>query len=382
MNALVRSFAGRKPAWWGLGVQNPDGWNSDTPVTDGMIQINAIVPYELLPIHITLNGMQIELPDHRALYRHDDGLGEKSAIGSNDQETVSSTVPNILQIVSKDYQIVQPDVFASSLDPVGRVLPVQTLGVLDKGSRYWVCFAGDDYEFQGAEFNEYLIASDDHKGGALRIYRTDVEVVCQNTWNLSLASARSLITIPHTGNPAERLNYLAKLQVARAQSRNELLDQFAALANFKLNNPDDVAEIIEAAYPDPKKSGRLLDFEESQNRAHQYLDLADEVVMSVAEGAAKDMEKYEGQVRRIAGSRVSAAEMYAKYNDTRLPQHAGTAFNLVGAIVEARDFGGVTRAATAESVLFGDRARDKANAMSTALRLAGYKNHSKVENVN
>lgn len=363
MTANVRKFAGKTPAWHELGIVKEEGWVSDTPATDVLTEIGAIVPYELVPVHITLNGLVIELAEYRAILRHPDDV---------DGDTPA---PNVLNIVGKDYKLVQPDEFARILDPLAVTYPVQTAGVLGKGEKYWVCLNGDDFDFQGDPFNEYIFCHDDHTGGgAMRIVRTPVQVVCQNTWTMAMGSARSVINIPHSGDPAKRLEYLATVENILAAQRRETVDQFTALVNLKLDK-ESTAAILEAAYPDPAKKGVQQDYEETMARAQGRLDESSEIVASMHADAISAAEAYEKLVRRVAAKRVTAAMEFTRYNDEK-PDFGNTAYNLVSALIEVEDFGGVKMPGTAKSTLFGPRAQAKTNALNTALRLAGYQRTS------
>lgn len=370
-----KKFVGVEPAWWDSENQftKPEGWAGPTPVTDIMKEAGLIVEYNTVPIYMKKSDIEaripgIVLPDQE-LFLINDKNALLRALDDVDAES-GNLVPNVMNIVSDAFVHIPVAEMGRILDPLGQQMPPVTAGVLGNGSKFWVCLQGDDFSFHDDGYNEFIFINEDVSGGALRIDRTPVRVVCQNTWIMAQESTRSTITIPHTGDPTARLRYIAEVEGIIRTQRAETLAQFDALLNTKIT-PEILADTVEAAFPMPPKPELMQDYEETMARIDERVAEGNAIIMGQHNKALKAAEAYEALVRRCMANRVTVAGLYNQYNDEH-PWMAGTGYALVNAVIERADFGGVQRAGHAQSVLTGKRAKVKEAAIGTVLKANGY----------
>ena len=160
----------------------------------------------------------------------------------------------VLGVVSDRYKVVQnEDAFAFTDDLLGEGVTYETAGSLQNGRRTWILAKlPQRYIISGDEIDPYLVFMNSHDGtGAIKAAMTPIRVVCQNTLNLALSTARRSWSTIHTGD------IHGKLQDAR----NTLLyaDRYMAalgktieeLSRQKLSDRQ-VLEYIDALFPLPE----------------------------------------------------------------------------------------------------------------------------------
>lgn len=160
----------------------------------------------------------------------------------------------VLGVVSDRYKVVQnEDAFAFTDELLGEGVTYETAGSLQNGRRAWILAKlPQRYIISGDEIDPYLVFMNSHDGtGAIKAAMTPIRVVCQNTLNLALSTARRSWSTIHTGD------IHGKLQDAR----NTLLyaDRYMAvlgktieeLSRQKLSDRQ-VLEYIDALFPLPE----------------------------------------------------------------------------------------------------------------------------------
>ena len=160
----------------------------------------------------------------------------------------------VLGVVSDRYKVVQnEDAFAFTDELLGEGVTYETAGSLQNGRRTWILAKlPQRYIISGDEIDPYLVFMNSHDGtGAIKAAMTPIRVVCQNTLNLALSTARRSWSTIHTGD------IHGKLQDAR----NTLLyaDRYMAalgktieeLSRQKLSDRQ-VLEYIDALFPLPE----------------------------------------------------------------------------------------------------------------------------------
>lgn len=131
----------------------------------------------------------------------------------------------VLGVVSNRYKIVQNDeafVFTDAL--LGEGVTYETAGSLSEGKRTWILAKlPHKYIISGDEITPYLVFMNSHDGSAaIKVAMTPIRVVCQNTLNLALSTAKRSWSANHTGNIHSKLdeardtlklanNYMAEL---------------------------------------------------------------------------------------------------------------------------------------------------------------------------
>lgn len=111
-----------------------------------------------------------------------------------------STDSAILGIVSDRYKVVQnSDAFQFTADLLGAGVPYETAGALQGGRKTWMLARMPrHYIIAGDEISPYLVVMNSHDGSSgIKVAMTPIRVVCQNTLNLALDSAKRIWTTKH-----------------------------------------------------------------------------------------------------------------------------------------------------------------------------------------
>ena len=165
----------------------------------------------------------------------------------------------VLGVVSDRYKVVQnEDAFAFTDELLGEGVTYETAGSLQNGRRTWILAKlPQRYIISGDEIDPYLVFMNSHDGtGAIKAAMTPIRVVCQNTLNLALSTARRSWSTIHTGD------IHGKLQDAR----NTLLyaDRYMAalgktIEELSLQKLSDrqVLEYIDALFPLPEDASEV-----------------------------------------------------------------------------------------------------------------------------
>lgn len=109
----------------------------------------------------------------------------------------------VLGIVTDRYKVVQnEDAFAFTDDLLGEGITYETAGSLQGGRRTWILARlPQKYFISGDEITPYLVFMNSHDGsGAIKAAMTPIRVVCQNTLNLALSTAKRTWTTNHVGD--------------------------------------------------------------------------------------------------------------------------------------------------------------------------------------
>lgn len=115
----------------------------------------------------------------------------------------------VLGVVTDRYKVVQnEDAFAFTDALLGEGVTYETAGSLQGGRRTWVLAKlPHRYIISGDEITPYLVFMNSHDGtGAIKAAMTPIRVVCQNTLNLALSTAKRSWSTNHVGNIDGKLN--------------------------------------------------------------------------------------------------------------------------------------------------------------------------------
>lgn len=120
--------------------------------------------------------------------------GYKANVRSSDNKT--------LGIVTNRYKIVQnTEAFEFTDNLIGGDVHYETAGSLQGGKRIWLLAKLPSKIIVGDEVEPYLCFTNSHDGtGAIRACMTPVRVVCNNTLNLALATAKRQWSTKHVGD--------------------------------------------------------------------------------------------------------------------------------------------------------------------------------------
>lgn len=109
----------------------------------------------------------------------------------------------VLGVVTDRYKVVQnEDAFAFTDALLGEGVCYETAGSLQDGRRTWILARlPQKYIISGDEIAPYLVFMNSHDGtGAIKAAMTPIRVVCQNTLNLALRTAKRSWSTNHVGN--------------------------------------------------------------------------------------------------------------------------------------------------------------------------------------
>lgn len=232
MSANVESmFYVRVAPWHGLGVCVEEALNSREALEKS--GLNWMV--EQRPI-ITDGKL---IPGYKANIRQTDG--------------------KILSVVTDRYKVVQNhEAFAFTDALLGEGVKYETAGSLSDGKRIWILAKlPDKYIIEGEQVDPYLVFSSSHDGsGAIKVCMTPIRVVCQNTLNLALSSAKRMWSTIHVGDLAAKMEEAHSTLLLAEKYMGKLGTEVSRLSKIKL--PDrKVMEYIDLLLPMDEQPSEL-----------------------------------------------------------------------------------------------------------------------------
>ena len=164
---------------------------------------------------------------------------------------VRDTDRKVLGVVTNRYRIIQnEEAFGFTDALLGEGVRYETAGSLQGGRKVWLLARlPHEYIISGERISPYLVFSNAHDGsGAVRVALTPIRVVCNNTLNLALSTAKRSWSMMHTGNVQEKLEE-AKDTLFRAEAYMDSLGkEFDELRKKKLADKQ-VMDYIEILLP-------------------------------------------------------------------------------------------------------------------------------------
>lgn len=157
----------------------------------------------------------------------------------------------VLGVVSDRYKVVQnTDAFSFTDELLGKGVRYETAGSLQEGKKVWLLARlPREYIIAGERISPYLIFSNTHDGsGSVKVAVTPVRVVCNNTLNLALGTAKRSFSMIHTGNIQDKIQE-AKDTLFMAEEYMDCLGiEFEQLRRQKMTDAQ-VKEYIELLLP-------------------------------------------------------------------------------------------------------------------------------------
>lgn len=160
---------------------------------------------------------------------------------------IRSTDRKILGVVTDRYKVVQnEEAFAFTDALLGEGVRYETAGSLQGGRKVWLlAHLPQAYIIAGERISPYLVFSNTHDGsGAIRVAVTPIRVVCNNTLNLALATARRSWSAIHTGDIRNKMEEAKNTLFLANTYMDELGREFENLRKKKLTDKQ-VMEYIE-----------------------------------------------------------------------------------------------------------------------------------------
>lgn len=172
----------------------------------------------------------------------------------NYKANVRSTDNSCLGIVTDRYKIVQnTEAFEFTDAIVGEtengVVTYETAGSLCGGRKIWLLAKMPVQKVLDDDVEPYMFFSNSHDGsGAIKVGMTPIRIVCNNTLNMALNSAKRSWSTKHVGDMQSKLEE-AKLCLSMADKYMQNLDIEAdRLANAKLYK-EQIDEILDEMFP-------------------------------------------------------------------------------------------------------------------------------------
>ena len=230
MAANVESmFYTRKKPWHGLGVQV-----QEAPESKDALRL-AGLDWKVYQREVyTDSGIKIE--GYRANVRNTDN--------------------KVLGVVTERYKIVQNEEAFSFTDALlGKGFRYETAGSLQEGKKVWLLARlPKEYIISGEQISPYLVFSNSHDGSAaVRVAVTPIRVVCNNTLNLALSTAKRSWAMVHTGNIKGKIHEAQETLFMAENYMSKLGKEFEELKRQKLSERQ-VKEYIELLLPLEKTS--------------------------------------------------------------------------------------------------------------------------------
>jgi len=325
-NLFSQRFYGQREAWHKKGIVDPS-------VHNAVEAWSMMTPYTL-----EKRRLQVQLSEMPG--------AEQAWTDIPFYQIVRGFVPDdpyerMFGIVSEQYQLLEPQAVCEAWDESAN-LPVCTMGSLGLGEKFFITADIGSLNVKGDKSESYLfLACPYNPGEAISLIRTQIRVVCQNTWQA--ASRQGVWEWKGNHNNSDLLNHLKiwlehTVQKARGETA-EVQAFMDVLGDYKLQK-DDVYNALFNVYPSK-------DFR------------PDDWPRKLQEKKAADFESWN---KSQAKSRDLVDALFSG-KGTPMENRAlnGTGWHLFQAFTEYEDYKKSTKDAT-ESIIMGDRADAKAKA--------------------
>ena len=151
---------------------------------------------------------------------------------------VRDTDRKVLGVVTDRYKVIQnEEAFAFTDTLLGEGVRYETAGSLQEGRRVWM-LARMPREFiiGGERISPYMVFSNTHDGsGAVKTALTPIRVVCNNTLNLALRTAKRSWSMIHTGDISGKIEESKNTLLLADEYMTALGQEFENLRKIKLS---------------------------------------------------------------------------------------------------------------------------------------------------
>lgn len=212
MAANVESmFYTREKPWHGLGIMVAEAPNSKDALR--LAGLNWKVLQE--PVY-TENKELIQ--------------GYKANVRNSDRK--------VLGVVTDRYKVIQnEEAFAFTDTLLGEGVRYETAGSLQEGRRVWLLARlPREFIIGGERISPYMVFSNTHDGsGAVKTALTPIRVVCNNTLNLALRTAKRSWSMIHTGDISGKIEEAKNTLLLADEYMTALGQEFENLRKIKLS---------------------------------------------------------------------------------------------------------------------------------------------------
>lgn len=217
-------FYTRTKPWHGLGTMV-----EKAPTSEAALEL-AGLDWQVVQKKLVTDG-GIEVPGFKANLRETDN--------------------QVLGVVSDRYKVVQnADAFSFTDALLGEGVTYETAGSLQNGRQTWILAKlPTRYIISGDEITPYLVFMNSHDGsGSIKAAMTPIRVVCQNTLNLALSTAKRCWSTNHVGDIKGKMEDARYTLLYADQYMAELGRTIDQMNQQKLSDRQ-VMEYIDSLFP-------------------------------------------------------------------------------------------------------------------------------------
>jgi phage/plasmid-like protein (TIGR03299 family) len=288
-------FSVKEKAWHGLGTIVQDYPTS----AEAMKFAGLDYKVEKRPL-FTLDGSQVQISKEL----QGEGIAfatSKDIAVPNYSATVRTDNDVVLGVVGKDYHVVQNTDSFSFFDSIvggGEGIQYETAGALGKGERIFITAKLPSYMRVGKDdlIEQYLFLTTSHDGfGSITAAFTPVRIVCNNTLNAAMKTARNAIRIRHSSGASDRLSQAHTLMGISSKLGAEMQEIFNHWATVRITDTE-VKKLIQLAMaPNKEVLGKLEKGIEDEASAC-YRNIVEEVYSYAMGNETQNMETTKGTV--------------------------------------------------------------------------------------
>lgn len=157
----------------------------------------------------------------------------------------------VLGVVTDRYKVIQnEEAFAFTDALLGEGVRYETAGSLQGGKKVWMLARmPHEYIITGERISPYLLFSNTHDGsGAIKVALTPIRVVCNNTLNLALSTAKRSWSMIYTGDIQGKLQEAKDTLLLADRYMDSLGKEFENL-RMKSMTDKQIMEYIEVLLP-------------------------------------------------------------------------------------------------------------------------------------
>lgn len=144
----------------------------------------------------------------------------------------------VLGVVTDRYKVIQnEEAFAFTDTLLGKGVRYETAGSLQEGRRVWMLARlPREFIIGGERISPYMVFSNTHDGsGAVKTALTPIRVVCNNTLNLALRTAKRSWSMIHTGDISGKIEEAKNTLLLADEYMTALGQEFENLRKIKLS---------------------------------------------------------------------------------------------------------------------------------------------------
>jgi phage/plasmid-like protein (TIGR03299 family) len=227
----------REKPWHGLGIRVDEAPNSrDALVIAGL-------DWTVSQQEVRTNGAPFQNDNNEIIIPQVTIPNCKANVRSSDHK--------VLGIVTNKYKIVQNEEAFAFTDGIvgGGDVRYETAGSLYGGKKIWLLAKLPEVKIVGDETTPYICFTNTHDGsGAVKAIMTPVRVVCNNTLNFALNTAKRSWSMVHTGNLQTKLEEAKHTLEMANDYMTALNEEGEKLANIRITD-EKFEEILSELFP-------------------------------------------------------------------------------------------------------------------------------------